>query len=210
MSNKIHIPYYKISNTIYVVVRDSAGKVWDTVGKSFVSWIDGNIAKYVINSTYGEGSLYVASFPTDISNGYYTIMIFIRSGVSPDVDNDIWIGSMSAYWDKVNSNLLGVRVDALVEYSSGQRFSEKALEMVASAAGGGNVKKTYTVTDDEDNPIDGVDVWVTTDVAGSNTIASGVTNIQGQVDFYLNAGTYYMWSQKAGYDFTNPDTEVVA
>lgn len=76
--------------------------------------------------------------------------------------------------------------------------------------GPGNVKKTYTVKDGDGNPIDGVDVWVTSDIAGSNIIASGVTNIQGQVDFYLTVGTYYVWSQKAGYNFTNPDTEVVS
>lgn len=128
MSNEIHIPYYKIANTIYIVVRDSVGKVWDTVSKSFVTWIDANIAKYAVSSTYKEGSLYSAAFPTDISRGYYTTMIFIQSGVSPNVDNDIWIGSLGSYWDKDNNNLVGVRVDALIEYSSGERFTEKALE----------------------------------------------------------------------------------
>jgi len=76
-------------------------------------------------------------------------------------------------------------------------------------SGSGNVKKIYTVTDSDGNPIDGVDVWVTIDIEGTNTIASGITNIQGEVYFYLNPGTYYIWSQKAGYNFINPDTEEV-
>ena len=27
--------------------------------------------------------------------------------------------------------------------------------------------------------------------------------------FYLDPGTYYVWAAKAGYNFTNPDTEIV-
>jgi len=75
--------------------------------------------------------------------------------------------------------------------------------------GPGNIKKTYTVTDGDGNPIDGVDVWVTTDAIGNNIVASSITNIQGEVYFYLNPGIYYIWCQKAGYNFTNPDIESV-
>ena len=76
-------------------------------------------------------------------------------------------------------------------------------------AGAGATTKVYTVVDGDSNPIDGVEVWVTTDIAGSNIIASGVTNALGKVTFYLDSGTYYIWSRKSGYNFTNPDTEVV-
>jgi len=208
MPNKIHIPYYQIANVLYVTIRDATGNVWNTSSKTFGVWSDGSIANYVTNATFKGGSLYIAEFPLDISRGYYTIMIFLQGGVSPVVDDDIWLGTLSSYWDKDNANLLGVRVDSLVEYSGGERFSEKALE-TTETQGTGNIKSTYTVKDSDSNPIDGVDVWVTTDLVGSNVIASGVTNTQGQVDFYLNVGTYYVWSQKAGYDFDNPDTEVV-
>jgi len=128
MSNKIHIPYYKISKTIYITIRDENGNVWDTSSKTFEVWVDLSVANYVVNATFKEGSLYVVEFPLDISRGYYTMMIFIRSGALPVVDNDIWIGSMSAYWDKDHSNLVGVRVDGMIEYSEGERFFEKALE----------------------------------------------------------------------------------
>lgn len=77
--------------------------------------------------------------------------------------------------------------------------------------GTGASANTYTVVDGDSNPLDGVAVWVTTDVGGSNTVASGTTNSSGQVTFYLDAGTtYYIWRQLAGYNFTNPDTEVAA
>ena len=55
------------------------------------------------------------------------------------------------------------------------------------------------------NPIDGVDVWITTDEAGANVIARDHTNGFGQVVFMLDAGDYYVWKQLAGYTFTNPE-----
>lgn len=79
----------------------------------------------------------------------------------------------------------------------------------AQVAGAGAVTWTYTVTDGAD-PIANVHVWVSTDAAGTNIIASGDTNASGVATFYLDAGTYYIWSSKEGYTFTNPDTEVVS
>lgn len=68
--------------------------------------------------------------------------------------------------------------------------------------------ETYTVTDGV-NPLDGVQVWVSTDSAGSNIVASGNTDAFGHVTFYLNNGTYYFWKQLSGYSFTNPETVTV-
>ena len=77
--------------------------------------------------------------------------------------------------------------------------------------GAGAITWTYSVTNSVTGlPIADVNVWVTTDVAGSNVIASGNTNQNGIVTFYLDAGTIYVWCQKTGYDLTNPDTEVVS
>jgi hypothetical protein len=76
-------------------------------------------------------------------------------------------------------------------------------------AGSGIYTKVYTVTSSSTGlPIAGVYVRVTTDVAGFNTIAVGHTNISGQVTFYLDAGTYYLWRTHALYVFTDPDMEV--
>lgn len=78
-------------------------------------------------------------------------------------------------------------------------------------AGSGAITFTYTLTSSvDDTPIAGADVWVTTDQAGTNIVASGVTDAFGQVVFYLDAGTYYVWRQLAGWTFANPDTEVVS
>jgi hypothetical protein len=65
-------------------------------------------------------------------------------------------------------------------------------------------------------PIEGVDVWISTDAAGANQVwfgrtdAFGVARSLGGDLPMLDAGTYYFWSQKGGYSFANPDTEVVS
>jgi hypothetical protein len=76
--------------------------------------------------------------------------------------------------------------------------------------GAGAITWTYTVTDSITAlPIADVDVWATTDSAGANIIASTKTNASGVATFYLDAGTVYIWRQKSGYTFVNPDTEVI-
>ncbi len=86
-----------------------------------------------------------------------------------------------------------------------------AIKLKTDTLGGaGAITWPYTLTDSVTAaPIDGAEVWVTTDSAGTNVIASGTTNDAGVVTFYLDAGTVYVWRKKAGYNFTNPDQETV-
>ena len=83
--------------------------------------------------------------------------------------------------------------------------------IAAGGSGAGAVTFTYTLTSTVDSaPIADADVWVTSDEAGSVVLASGRTDQNGVVTFYLDAGTVYVWRQKSGWNFENPDTEVVA
>ena len=80
--------------------------------------------------------------------------------------------------------------------------------ILAGSAGSGGTAKAYTVTV-SGQPVSGVHVWATTDLAGANIVASGYTNDSGIVTFYLDSGTtYYIWRQHKDYTFINPDTEV--
>lgn len=89
--------------------------------------------------------------------------------------------------------------------------TDSLVDLTHIATGSGAITFTYTVTSSVDSsPVADCTVWVTTDEAGTTIVASGITNASGEVVFYLDADTYYFWSQKAGWDFTNPDTEVVA
>lgn len=114
-------------------------------------------------------------------------------------------------------NVQGHLADALTAYGPTTRTEatadkEAILSAVGQAGSGtGAITWTYTLTrSDNDLPIADAEVWITTDVTGQNVIASGRTNQNGMVTFYLDAGTVYVWRQKSGFTFTNPDTEVVS
>ena len=80
----------------------------------------------------------------------------------------------------------------------------------------GSTEYTYTVVNSVTSaPLDGVEVWISTDLAGTNIIWAGDTDalgvardVLGQKPF-LDPGSYFFWRSLAGYSFPNPDTEVV-
>ena len=103
-------------------------------------------------------------------------------------------------------------------YSSGQagwilgtRLDAKVSAVSGNDPGAGAVEFTYTLTEvGSGDPIADADVWVSTDSLGSNVVASGRTDQDGEITFYLDAGTVYVWRQKSGWNFVNPDVEAVA
>lgn len=74
------------------------------------------------------------------------------------------------------------------------------------SAGTGAIAYTTTVTAPATGaPIEGVAAWVTSDSAGANVIAgTQYTSASGACTFMLDAGSYYMWLQKTGWNFSNP------
>ena len=68
-------------------------------------------------------------------------------------------------------------------------------------AGTGAISTTITINDGS-NPLDGCRVMLTNDEAGSDVVASGYTNANGQVTLYADAGDYYVHKQLAGYSFS--------
>ena len=82
----------------------------------------------------------------------------------------------------------------------------------APETGAGGISYTVTVTrQDGATPIEGCAVWVTTDSIGHNIIAGTLyTNASGNATFLLDAGTYYLWRQATGWNFTNPTSFTVS
>jgi len=97
-------------------------------------------------------------------------------------------------------------------WAAGTDTLEKIRDAITPiGAGAGAITFTYTLKSSVDaSAIADAEVWVTSDIAGSTLVASGRTNASGVVVFYLDPATYYVWRRKSGWDFTNPDTEVVA
>lgn len=77
--------------------------------------------------------------------------------------------------------------------------------------GDDSVEWTYTVyQEDGVTPLPDCRVWVTTDTAGQNVVAGPyVSDYFGVVTFILNTGPHYIWRRKTGWQFDNPDFEVV-
>jgi hypothetical protein len=94
---------------------------------------------------------------------------------------------------------------------------QQNLYFFVKSAAAGAYEFTYTVTDSVTLlPIEGVHIWVSTDIAGNNVVWSGTTDAFGVARAldstlpWLDAGTYYFWSQRVGYTFINPDAETVS
>lgn len=78
-------------------------------------------------------------------------------------------------------------------------------------AGPGAIPWTVTVTMEDSTPVGGVQAWVSTDEEGDDVVAGPLTTDNfGSVTFMLDAGTYYLHKQRAGINFTNPQTMVVS
>jgi len=76
--------------------------------------------------------------------------------------------------------------------------------------GVGAVEWIYNVKNNLGANLADVTVWVSDGIGGTNILASGLTDAYGNITFYLDAGTVYVWCHKSGINFSNPDTEVVA
>jgi hypothetical protein len=81
---------------------------------------------------------------------------------------------------------------------------------ISSLYGSRTVTWTYALTSELDGaPIPQARIEVYTDETMTYLVAQGYTDNFGQVTFYLDPGTYYLRRTKAGWSFTNPDTEIV-
>lgn len=93
--------------------------------------------------------------------------------------------------------------------TAGNNYRYDFISATGSVGGGGAVEHTVCVTADS-VPVDGAEVWVTSDINGVNIVAGTLnTDASGEATFMLDPGTYYLWSQKAGVNFTNPQAFTV-
>ena len=101
MANEIRVDYAS-GNTLYAVVRDSAGDVWYVTGQVFETWgTSGRAADdYDISLTDKNGSRYVGSFDSNIPAGRYSVQIFLQAGANP-ADGDNLVGSDEIVWSGV-------------------------------------------------------------------------------------------------------------
>ncbi len=130
----------------------------------------------------------------------------LSAGSAGDALNDA--GGAAA--DPWASALPGAYTSGQAGWIIGERIDAKVSAMSGSSPGAGANEFAYTLTETgSGDPIADADVWATTDSAGTVVVASGRTNQYGVITFYLDSGPIYIWRQKSGYNFTNPDTEII-
>jgi hypothetical protein len=191
---------------------------------------NGSLAKLDDANTTG---FYVLRIQLDAATGYeagksYTIYVSATVGsIVGTLSHTFQMQAQVAlHADWINGGRLDLLIDAIITHLTeikGATFSgaSDSLEEIrdrgdaawitGGASGSGAIEWEYTLTSTAGgDPISDADVWVTTDIAGANVIASGKTDSFGNVTFWLDAGTYYIWRQKAGFNFDNPDVETVS
>ncbi|MGP1666379.1 MAG: hypothetical protein ACTS5I_10830 [Rhodanobacter sp.] len=123
--------------------------------------------------------------------------------ILPTGDSFARIGALGAGLTAITDQVWDEAISGhAVAGSTGATLSSAAVP----AAGAGAIVWTYTLTNANTGlPIADADVWITSDSAGANVLASGRTNASGVVTFALDAGEIFVWRQKSGWNFTNPD-----
>ena len=98
MANEIHVDYAS-GNTLYAIVRNTAGDVWYVAGQVFEVWgTAGRTADdYDLSLTDKNGSRYVGSFDSNIPAGRYSIQTFLQAGANP-ADGDAIVSSEEIVW----------------------------------------------------------------------------------------------------------------
>lgn len=115
------------------------------------------------------------------------------------------LSSVSALASSIASAVLDATASS---YNTSGTIGQK-INSASDASGSGSSTYVMTVRDVNGVVLDGVEVWVTSDLAGASTVASGTTDSAGHVTFYLDPATYYAWCAEGGQNFSNPTTITV-
>ncbi len=106
-----------------------------------------------------------------------------------------------------------IYIEATVDGDTGGKcygFKAYTVRIAASNAGAGSQEETLTIKDNSGNPISGAETWVSTDEAGTNIVTATInTDDFGQVTFFLDPGTYWLWADDAGHRFSPNPQEIV-
>ena len=138
MANEIQATYDS-GSTLYALVFNAAGQIWQLTTNTFVAYVAANIDDYdiVMPEIATASGQYRGTFDADIAAGVYSVVLFEQAGGSPVVADDerigetakmIWDGSaeidlddIEAYVDKIDDGTDGLTaIKAEVEGLAGE------------------------------------------------------------------------------------------
>jgi len=203
-----------IADNLKKIADDSGGAGFDATTDSLQSIRDA----IGLFDTSAEWLGLLSAVDTDATSATHApAYVTLEAGKA---SNDAYNGMSIAVTDATDSNTETRRIE---DWTSGLKATfDRALSFtpvqddivriysmpynVTAAIAGGSAN-TFIVTDTGDaggTPIADVSVWVTADSAGARLVVSGVTDSNGAVVFYLDAGTtYYVWMAKSGFSFSD-------
>ena len=100
MANEIRATYDS-GQTLYVLIFNPAGQVWDVVGSNWENYAAAQQGNYDIplSETATNSGQYRGTFPAVISAGAYSVVLFLQAGGAP-VSTDERIGDTGImHWD---------------------------------------------------------------------------------------------------------------
>jgi hypothetical protein len=133
-----------------------------------------------------DGALTAAKFAAGALDAVWSSATRTLTGFSTALAVAVWDVLESAV---ATAGSMGLKVKTNLDVKVSTRMT----------GGAGALQRTIGVTVGG-NPLEGASVWVATDAAGTNVVAGPLTtNSQGVVTVLLDAGTFYVWVQKDGY-----------
>lgn len=130
------------------------------------------------------------------------------TGITASASIDAKLTAIPTAITSTETNIRGADNDTLKTISD-------QIDAIPGATAGA-IEVTDILIDDGTNPVEGAEVWITTDGAGNNIIWYGTTNASGQPkdaadnNPWLDTGTYYIWVQHGNHSFTNPTSKTVS
>lgn len=100
MANEIQATYDS-SQTLYALIFDAAGQVWDLVGSNWENYAAAQQDNYdiALSETATNSGQYRGTFPAGISAGLYSVVLFLQAGGTP-ASTDERIGDTGImHWD---------------------------------------------------------------------------------------------------------------
>ena len=99
MAKEIQLAHGVTGRTLYAVVRDTVGQVWN--GSAFETYAGGNWTTYAVTmaeeTTGGSSGYYRGDFPT-VAAGVYSVEVRWRAGGSPALTDSV-VGTGVVEWD---------------------------------------------------------------------------------------------------------------
>lgn len=178
-----------------------------TVGPVGTLYVDGTASAAVVTVANITTGLYKATVTLPTLTAGQIVSLRIAATVGAAGEGVVWQDGADT---TLASDLAAVLPSAAAGAAGGLPVLDGtgALQVVVTPTGSSTL--TYTVTNSVDGtPIADVTVEVYADVSMSTLVTTGITNASGVVTFYLDPGTYYLRRVKSGWNFVNPDTEIV-